>query len=196
MNMPPKPKYTKAEIVSAAVEIVSRSGIEALTAKELGSALNTSATPVFTVFDSMKEVQDEVKKSAMERFEAYARVRCDDVPMFKQVGMQMISFAKSEPRLFRLIFMSQSDGVLSFDDVYARLGSTADECLSAIERDYGLTNEKAMLLFKHCWIYTFGIGSLCATGACKLSEEEISQMLTTDFTAMMIFLKSGKEEKQ
>lgn len=70
--MPPKPKYTKEEIITTAMDVVSKKGLDALTAKELGYALNTSATPIFTVFKSMREVQDAVKVAAMERFESYA----------------------------------------------------------------------------------------------------------------------------
>lgn len=40
--MPPKPGFTREEIVDAALDIVSRKGIEALTARELGEALGSS----------------------------------------------------------------------------------------------------------------------------------------------------------
>ncbi len=40
--MPPKPKFTKEEIVQAALGIVSKSGIETLTAKELGAVAKSS----------------------------------------------------------------------------------------------------------------------------------------------------------
>lgn len=188
--MPPKPKYTKEQIIAAALGIASQKGIGALTAKALGHALNTSATPIFTVFNSMQEVQDAVKVAAMERFEAYAHKTGADMPVFKQVGMQMILFAKEEPQLYKLIFMSQNSGVQSFADVYARLGSVADECLSAIRKDYGLSVEDAKTLFEHTWIHTFGIGTMCAAGICDFSHEQISEMLTQDFTAMMTLLRS------
>lgn len=193
--MPPKPKYTKEEIVQAALELVSQKGMDALTAKELGNKLRTSATPVFTVFSSMQEVQDAVKIAAMKRFEAYAHKVETDMPVFKQVGMQMILFAKEEPHLYRLIFMSQKSGVTSFDGIYSHLGSVADECLAAIQRDYGLSCDNAKTLFEHLWIHTFGIGTLCATGMCDFSEEQISEMLTENFTAMMVMLKERKGEK-
>lgn len=37
--MPPKPKFTREEIVAAALKAVSQSGISALTAKSQGNAL-------------------------------------------------------------------------------------------------------------------------------------------------------------
>lgn len=188
--MPPKPKYTREEIVAAALGVVSRSGSRGLTAKSLGNALHTSASPIFTVFNSMQEVQDAVQAAAMERFAAYAHKTDRDIPIFKQVGMQMILFAREEPQLYQLVFMSQNSDVRSFADIYAHLGPVAEECLTAIQRDYGLCAADAKTLFEHSWIHTYGIGTLCATGMCHFTQEEISGMLTQDFTAMMLLLKS------
>lgn len=193
--MPPKPKYTREEIITAALDVVSRRGIRALTAKSLGNALHTSATPIFTVFNSMQEVQDEVRIAAMKRFEAYAHRPETGLPVFKQVGMQMIAFAKEEPQLYRLIFMSADSNVTPFDDHYAYLGGVADECLHAIQTDYALSAEDADALFEHVWVHTYGIGALCATGMCSFSDEQISRMLTQDFTAMMLLIRSGKHHE-
>ena len=104
--MPPKAKFTKEQITKAALCVVSEKGAQALTAKELGAALGTSTTPIFPVFNSMQEVQDAVMLAAMERFEEYAHKAAHLGPVFKQVGMQMILFAKEEPKLYQLIFMS------------------------------------------------------------------------------------------
>ena len=190
--MPPKAKFTKEQITKAALGVVSEKGAQALTAKELGAALGTSTTPIFTVFNSMQEVQDAVMLAAMERFEGYAHKAAHIKPVFKQVGMQMILFAKEEPKLYQLIFMSSIGEAQSFDDIYAHLGSLADECLDVLQKDYALSKDNAKTLFEHVWIHTFGIGALCATGMCDFSHEQIAQMLTQDFTAMMMLMKSGK----
>ena len=190
--MPPKAKFTKEQITKAALGVVSEKGAQALTAKELGAALGTSTTPIFTVFNSMQEVQDEVMLAAMERFEEYAHKAAHIKPVFKQVGMQMILFAKEEPKLYQLIFMSSISEAQTFDDIYAHLGSVADECLDVLQKDYDLSKDNAKTMFEHVWIHTFGIGALCATGVCDFSHEQIAEMLTQDFTAMMMLMKSGK----
>ena len=190
--MPPKAKFTKEQITKAALGIVSEKGAQALTAKELGAALGTSTTPIFTVFHSMQEVQDAVMLAAMERFEEYAHKAAHLGPVFKQIGMQMILFAKAEPKLYQLIFMSSISEAQTFDDIYAHLGSLADECLNVLQKGYDLSKADAKTLFEHVWIHTFGIGALCATGMCDFSHEQIAQMLTQDFTAMMMLMKSGK----
>lgn len=189
--MPPKAKFTREQITKAALGVVSEKGVQALTAKELGAALGTSTTPIFTVFNSMQEVQDAVMLAAMERFEEYAHEAAHIKPVFKQVGMQMILFAKEEPKLYQLIFMSSISEAQTFDDIYAHLGLVADECLDVLQKDYDLSKENAKTLFEHVWIHTFGIGALCATGVCNFSHEQIAEMLTQDFTAMMMLMKSG-----
>ncbi len=190
--MPPKAKFTKEQITQAALGVVSEKGMQALTAKELGSALGTSTTPIFTVFNSMQEVQDAVMDAAMERFEEYAHKATDTQPVLKQVGMQMILLAKEEPKLYQLLFMSAVSEAKTFDDMYGHLGSVADECLQIIEREYDLSEPDAKTLFEHIWIHTFGIGALCATGACNFSYEQIDKMLAQDFFAMMMLIKSGQ----
>ena len=193
--MPPKAKFTKEQITKAALGVVSEKGAQALTAKELGTALGTSTTPIFTVFNSMQEVQDAVMLAAMEQFEEYAHKAAHLGPVFKQVGMQMILFAKEEPKLYQLIFMSSIGEAQSFGDIYAHLGSLADECLDVLQKDYDLSKDNAKTLFEHVWIHTFGIGALCATGMCDFSHEQIAEMLTQDFTAMMMLMKSGKSNR-
>ena len=190
--MPPKPKFTKEEIVAAALELVSEQGIKALTARELGARLGSSARPIFTVFNSMEEVQEEVRGAALKRFESYAEKAADYTPVFKQVSVQMILFAMEEPELYQLVFMSENTGATNFEGITERLGDVANLCVDVIRRDYGLRESEAKKLFEHIWIYTFGIGALCATGMCRFSLEEILQMLGHDFMAMQPYVRSGK----
>lgn len=183
--MPPKPKFKREEIVAAAMQIVSAKGMEALTAQELRGALHCSASPIFTVFNTMKEIQDEVRLAAMRYFERFAKAESAQMPLFKQVGMKMVRFGVQEPKLYQLLFMQEQRQGATFDDVFGALGDTASLCIEAIERDYGLAPEPARTLFENVWIYTFGIGALCATGMCRFSEAQISEMLTQTFTALL-----------
>ena len=131
--MPPKPRFTREEIVAAALDIVSRKGIEALTARELGEALSSSARPIFTVFRSMEELQQEVRSAAMRRFESYAGRTMPGVPLFKQVGMQMVLFGAQEPKLYQLLFMRENRSAVSFDDVFG--GAAGADALHGVSGD-------------------------------------------------------------
>ncbi len=47
--MPPKAKFTKEQVISAALDVVESEGADALTARKLGEKLGSSARPVFRV---------------------------------------------------------------------------------------------------------------------------------------------------
>lgn len=190
--MPPKPKFTREEIIQAALTIVSQKGADALTAREVGEQLGNSARPIFTVFKNMEELQAEVRQAAMERFEARVAQTEPGIPLFKQVGIQMVTFGVQEPKLYQLLFMQEHGEAATFDDVFGQLGGTAERCIAAICQDYGLDAQDARTLFENVWIYTFGIGALCATRVCRFSPEQLGQMLTTEFQAMLLLVKSGK----
>lgn len=190
--MPPKPKFTKEEIVDAAVRLVSQRGVEGLTARELGKALGSSARPVFTAFRSMEEIHQEVRRAAMRQFEAYEEEKLAEMPVFKQAGMKMVLFGTRQPKLYQLLFMQENRAAVTFEDVFGALGRTAETCIEAIQQDYALSLPDAKRLFENVWIYTFGVGVLCATGVCHFTEEQAGELLTTEFQAVLRFVKSGK----
>ena len=79
----------------------------AVTARELGRALGSSARPIFTVFESMDEVLAEVQKRTQAIYRQYVEQGLSDTPAFRGVGMSYIRFAMEEEKLFRLLFMSE-----------------------------------------------------------------------------------------
>ena len=48
--MPPKPKYTRDEVIQAAFELTEAKGILNVTARDVGRRLGTTPTPIFTYF--------------------------------------------------------------------------------------------------------------------------------------------------
>ena len=189
--MPPKPKFTREQVAQTALEIVKQEGVDALTARELGKRLNASASPIFTVFRGMDEVKAEARVLGLREFETYIGDFRDYTPAFKRVGMRMVLFGMREPKLYQLLFMEENTTAASFDDLFNRLGPTAQSCIDTICDTYGLTGAQARMLFENVWIYTFGVGALCATRVCSFSQQQLGQMLTTQFQGMMMLIKSG-----
>ncbi len=184
--MPPKAKFTKAQITEAAFGILREEGMENLTARALGAKLGSSACPIFTAFANMEEVQQSAIAAAKALYKEYVEKGLSETPAFKGVGMQYIQFAVHEPKLFRRLFMTEQTTVPDFDRVLPLIDQSYAEILASITENYGVTNTAAQRLYSHLWIYTHGIASLCAT------EEEISDFLTEVFVSL---LKKCKEEQ-
>ena len=142
----------------------------------------------------MEEVVKEVKKKAFEKYNNYVGKAFDYYPAFKQIGILMVNFAKEEPKIFKLLFMTESDEEFDITKMITTLGDLKDECLKVIMHDYSLTYDDAYLLFEHLWIYSYGLAALSATKKCNFSNEVIMDMLGTTFFAMVTLIKSGKHK--
>jgi len=188
--MPPKAKFTREEIVEAAFSIVKTDGFEALTSRALGSRLGSSARPIFTVFQSMDEVQHAVIEAAKALYKKYVDQGLLWEHPFKGVGTQYILFSIHEPKLFQLLFMTEQPQIPNFSGILPLIEESYGEILLSIQSDYGISEHLAERLYHHLWIYTHGIATLCATKMCRFTGEEISNMITE---VCMSLLKNMKE---
>ena len=186
--MPPKAKFTREEIVSAALELVREDGMSALTARGLGAKLGSSARPIFTVFKGMEEVSCEVIKAAKQIYDEYVERGLANENAFKGVGMQYILFAINEPKLFQLLFMTENNA--NIEDVLTYIEENYSKILDSIKTAYNFDDDKALMLYRHLWIYTHGIAVLCATKTCSFTPEQISDMVTDVFVGVFKKIKA------
>lgn len=191
--MPPKAKFTKEEIVEAALNIAKTYGFEALTSRALGTQLGSSARPIFTVFKNMDEVQKSVIKSAKMLYKEYVDKGLTADHPFKGVGTQYILFSINEPKLFQLLFMTEQPQIPDLSGVLPLIEESYEEILLSIQNDYGINELSAKKLYYHLWIYTHGIATLCATKMCRFTSDEISSMITEVCMSVLKNLKECKE---
>ncbi len=189
--MPPKAKFSKEEIIEAALRIIRVDGFSALTARALGTKLGSSARPIFTVFQSMEEVQQEVIQAAKMLYTEYVEEGLSKEISFKGVGKQYILFSIKEPKLFQLLFMSEKENIPDLSVILPLIDESYEKILLSIQKDYGISVLYAQRLYQHLWIYTHGIAALCATKMCRFTEEEISKMISEVFSSLLKNMKAG-----
>ncbi len=80
--MPPKAKFTREEIVAVAVDIIRDSGVEAITAKEIGKRMGTSTRPMFTWFKTVEELRAAAAEEARQIYNRYAERGLSMTPPF------------------------------------------------------------------------------------------------------------------
>ena len=188
--MPPKTKFTKEEIVNASLGIASKYGINEIKAREVGKALGCSSRPIFTFFEDMESLKKETTKKAFDLFYSYLKIADGYTPSFKMRGMQMIRFAKDEPRLFEMLFMTH-ESPKPFD-VFIKERMTGYETdIKGITSAYGITREEAEHIFGQLWIHAYGICVICVTGGCNITEKDYVRMLGRTFEGEMLLVKSA-----
>ena len=191
--MPPKAKFSREEVIEAALHIVREEGFDALTSRALGTRLGSSARPIFTVFQNMEEVQQAVVNAAKLLYKEYVQRGLSEKPAFKGVGKQYILFSINEPKLFQLLFMTEQEEIPDLTGVLPLIDESYEQILSSIRNDYELEDTLAEKLYQHLWIYTHGIATLCATRMCRFTGAEISEMMTEIFMSLLKNIRAGKD---
>lgn len=172
--MAPKYKFTKEEMVEAALRVVRTKGIGGLTAKTMADELGTSTQPIFTSFGSMEGIKREIFAAAVRVYDGYTDAGLKaEVPFFG-VGMQYIRFAREEPELYRLLFLSREtdlSAIKSMEHLQQLVRPT-------LMRIYHMTSQEADFYFRSLWLVVHSLSTLIVTGDCPYSDQEIGQVLT------------------
>lgn len=190
--MPPRAKFTKKKIIQAAMQIVREHGLDAVTSRELGKQLGSSACPIFTVFSNMEDVKNEVIVEAKEIYKEYVMEGLKQEMAFRGVGFAYIKFAINEPKLFHILFMSEQSEPTDIDHTLMLLEGNYEEILYSVKETYGLQEEDAKRLYQHLWVYTHGIASLCATKVSVFTDKEIISMMSEIFVSLLKEIKTSK----
>ena len=174
--MAPKNKFTKEEMVEAALRVVREKGMEGLSAKSMASALGTSTQPVFTAFGSMAGIKQAVYDAAVRVYDSYTEKGLREQIPFFGVGIQYIRFAREESALYRLLFLTRAQGqgwsaMQSMKHLQALVRPTLMEI-------YQITELEADLYFRDLWFVVHSLSTLIVTGDCPYSDQEIGQVLT------------------
>ena len=176
--MPPKPKYTKEEIVAAAFELTREKGIDAVVAREVGKRLDTSSSPIFTIWNSMDELRAEVRELAKEKYIQYMDGIFDYTPSFKEFGMRCVRFAADEPNLFRLLFLTKQEEHSPYTRFKQDFEGIFTSLMAEIENQFNLSKSQADELLSQMIIFANGIAAYVLTDENSFSRETVSRDLS------------------
>ncbi len=188
--MPPKCKFTRDEVTSAALNLTRRAGPEGLTARALAEELGASVKPIFGLFKNMEEVQGAVVSAAQELYLSFLAqdMAAGKYPPYKASGMGYIRFAREEKELFKLLFMCDRRGEPP------EPGREMDVIIPLIMKNTGLTRERAELFHLELWIFVHGIASMIATSYLDWEMETVSNMLTDAYMGLKTRFCEGAGE--
>lgn len=174
--MAPRNKFTRNEMIDAAVRVVREKGIDALTAKALADELGVSTQPIFTCFHTIEEAKSEVRAAAERVYDRYVQEGLRMKIPFLGVGIQYIHFAKEEPQLYRLLFLTANEEESS--NVINALHHSQELVRDSLQQIYHIDGHTADRYFRDMWLVVHSLATLAVTGGCPYSEEETENILT------------------
>ena len=198
--MPTKIRISKDMILDTAFEIVRQEGMEKLSNRELASKLKCSIRPIYYQFENVEEMQKELYKKIEHYFYKFLLDNMvEGIPQYKQIGINYIKFAKKEKKLFQTLFMS--DIGLSPDAFVSKSGEDYKEIEKLVKISTNLNEDDIKDFHTKMWIFSHGIATLVACGTVKLTDNQVQELLSYQFQALMLLEENPnnkwvlKEEK-
>lgn len=191
--MPPKAKFTREEIISAALEVARSKGIEAITAREVGNYLGTSSSPVFVAFKNMDELLNEVYNSAVCEYSEFIADSVNYTPVFKHFGFRLIEYARTQPNIFKLLYKN-SQGDKSYSKMIMSMPA-ADFCVQTIMEQAQVEFENAKLIFEQVLLSGLGICYMITDNKCTFTEQELNKYLGIAYRGAVMTVKTLKEDE-
>lgn len=191
--MPKSLTITKEKILDSAFQIVREKGIENLSNRELAKRLNSSIRPIYYQFKNVEELNNELYIKIEKYFYKFLMDNMiDNMPLYKQVGIKYIKFAKEETNFFKFLFMSGSELVPK--EFISKNNDDYKELTKIIKKSTQLNEEDILDFHTKMWIFTHGIATLVATNTVVLTEKQIKDLLSHEFQALML-LEENSDNK-
>jgi AcrR family transcriptional regulator len=176
--MPAKKQIIKEMILSAALELLRKGGIEAVNVKALARKLNCSTQPVYLSFPGMNELRSELTTRAVGFF--VRGLNGTDASKADLFGMSYIHFAMDEKEVFRYLFMRSN----ALSEIREALAPVMEKSISRLMAQYHISHAEADYLHDQLWMQAHGIASMVATDFCVWDTGKIEGMLADSRTAL------------
>ncbi len=177
-----KKSVRREDILVAAEKILTERGEGAVCARSIAREIGCSTQPIYDAFSGMEEVRRGLIARAAD---TYARVTEEiaaegKYPAYKCMGMAYVRFGRLYPNMFRMLFMDNGEAV------GATVGEDmVTEAAKRISASTGMSLERARKFHYTMWISIHGMGVFAATGYLKLTEDEISEILTEIYRGLL-----------
>lgn len=183
--MPTTLKITKEKILDAAFSIARSYGINKVSNREIAKRLNCSIRPIYYQFKNVDELNKELYVKIEKFFYKFIMDNMiDTMPLYKQVGINYIKFAREETNLFKFLFMTRSD--LISKEFISKDQEDFKKLVKLIKISTKLSDKDVESFHIKMWIFAHGIATLSANNTVEFNDEQIPHLLSLEFQALML----------
>lgn len=179
--MPPRPKFSKEQIIDSAFHIAKTEGLDKVTIRKIADHLGSSSAPIYVNFNDVDEVKRAVIHKVVELSQQMLQEHQSGNP-FRDIGIASLKMAMEYPVLIRDFALKPNEYLKNYDQEMVR------ELVNMMQKDPGLedfTEEELMAILLKMRIFQTGLTLMAANG---LQPEEF------DFDQMIKLLDSVAED--
>jgi len=194
--MPKQIQTSREDVLRAALKVARIHGMDRVNARAIAKVLNTSVHPIFYHFENMEDLKIVLIKRIECLHNRYLKfgVQKAELP-YKQIGINYLKFAKKEPKLFQILYMTPSNENINgyIEESITRKDKATKTIAEIIGKSTGFGSKKVRGFHIKMWLFTHGLATLLASGTIDITEEEISKLLTEQFRALKMYENIDKK---
>ncbi|UCE24440.1 MAG: TetR/AcrR family transcriptional regulator [Candidatus Zixiibacteriota bacterium] len=189
--MPPKVKYSREDVIKAALEVVEECGLRELTARRVAAKLGSSTAPVYKHFVTMDELALAVIRETQKMLLDYTS-RPYTERVFLNMGTGTAMFACEHGQLYRALLLEGD----SYGDVVHEILEILESELITDTRFTMLSAAERRGLLQKMWTFTHGLASLICVGLIKDCSQECIIKTLLDVGGDVIGATLAKHDSQ
>jgi AcrR family transcriptional regulator len=170
--MPPKPKFSKEQIIDSAFHIAKTEGLDKITIRKVADHLGSSSAPIYVNFNDVEELKRAVIHKIVELSKQMLQEHQSGNP-FRDIGIASLKMAMTYPVLIREFVLRPNEYLNNYDK------EMSGELINMMQLDPGLedfTEEELMSILLKMRIFQTGLTLIVANGL--LPEEfDFDQMI-------------------
>lgn len=185
-------KFTKEELIDAAMGLVRGGGFANLTPNTLTKAIGVTPATIFSHFPTMGDLNKEIRIRIKSLYDSYIAEGLTMTPPLKGLSMQLIRFAKDYPQYFKILLFERQDFV-NFKSVLKSVAHL-DEVTPLIEKTFDVNEEQAVWIYESLTLVTIGVTSLIVSGNNFFDEKLLADNMSRMARAIIKEAKRGGDD--
>lgn len=193
--MPPRPKFSKEQIINSAFHIAKTEGLDNVTIRKIADHLGSSSAPIYVNFNDVDEVKRAVIHKVVELSQQMLQEHQSGNP-FRDIGIASLKMAMEYPVLIRDFALEPNEYLKNYDEEMVR------ELVNMMQKDPGLedfTEEELMAILLKMRIFQTGLTLMAANGL-QPEEFDFDQMIklldsVAEDVVMAARIRKGEEHK-
>lgn len=174
--MPPKKRVTREDILESAFELVRTQGEAAVNARSVARALGCSTQPVFSCFATMEQLKAALFEYASGRCMEQILKGADQPDFVQRTTRWYIHLARSEPELFKFIYLSDNLKSGQLIELMMRYESNR-AVMERLRENYQLDGDTCRDVYQRGFLFLHGIGTLIATNQVDFSDRQVAELM-------------------
>jgi len=170
--MPPKPKFSKQQIIDSAFHIAKTEGLDNISIRKVADHLGSSSAPIYVNFNDVEELKQAVIHKIVELSQQMLQEHQSGNP-FRDIGIASLKMAMEFPVLIRDFVQKPNEYLNDYDK---EMGGGLISMMQQDPELEGFTEEELMSILLKMRIFQTGLTLMVSNGLLP-GEFDFNQMI-------------------